>query len=139
MVIKKFYIKSFLFWFVLLITALINATARELTYKPLLTPYIGIWAHQISALTGILLFFIVIYIFLTKTKYKYSQKDLLIIGIMWLIMTVLFKCFMNSYIRHLSVEQVLQTYYFWKGDLWAFVLLSLIVIPQIIYKLNRSV
>jgi hypothetical protein len=66
--ITNFYKNSIKFWFVLLILALINATIRETTYKPLLTPYIGIWAHQISSLSGIILFFIAIYFFLKKTK-----------------------------------------------------------------------
>lgn len=133
---KKFYIKSFLFWFLLLIVALLNATVRELTYKPLLTPIIGNLAHQLSAITAILAFFLVIFLFLKSVNYKYSRTDLLYTGLMWVLLTVLFECFMNFYIRHLSVIEVLQSYYFWKGELWVFVLLSLIISPQICLKIN---
>lgn len=132
---QKFYQSSLKFWFVLLIVALINAIIRETTYKPLLTPYIGMWAHQISSLTGIILFFLAIYFFLKKTKYNYSQKDLFKVGLSWILMTILFECFMNIYIRHLTFHQVLQTYYFWKGDTWFFVLLSLLISPFIAHRI----
>ena len=54
--IKSFYQYALLFWFVLLALAFVNAAIRETTYKPLLEPYIGYWAHQISSLTEIIFF-----------------------------------------------------------------------------------
>lgn len=136
--VTNFYKNSLKFWFILLILALINATIRETTYKPLLTPYIGIWAHQISSLTGIILFFIAIYYFLKKTKDNYQKSDLLKVGLSWILMTILFECFMNICIRHLTFQQVLQTYYFWKGDTWFFVLLSLVISPLIVQKILKK-
>ena len=135
---KNFYQSSLKFWFVLLALALINATIRETTYKPLLTPYIGAWAHQISSLTGIILFFLAIYFFLKKTKQKYTQKDLINVGIIWIFMTIIFESFMNIFIRHLSFQQVLQTYYFWTGDTWFFVLLSLLISPLIVNRILKK-
>lgn len=135
---KIFYKKAILFWFTLLIMAFINAIIRETTYKPLLTPLIGIWAHQISSLTGIILFFIVIYFFLKKNFTFYTRKDLIGVGLLWITMTVTFECFMNLFVRKLTFQQVLETYYFWKGDTWIFVLLSLLVSPLIIYKRLKS-
>lgn len=135
---KKFYVKSILFWFVLLVLALINAIIRETTYKPLLTPYIGMWAHQISSVTGILLFFGGIYGFLKKVKEPYKQKDLVVVGFLWIGMTILFETGMNIYLRHLRFEEVLQTYYVWKGDTWLLVLLSLVVSPLIINRILKK-
>lgn len=132
---KRFYTKVILFWFVLLILALANATIRETTYKPLLAPIIGIWAHQISSLTGIILFFLAIYFFIKNLKVKHSTKDLLFAGILWIVMTVVFESGMNYFIRHLTLQQVIETYYFWKGDTWVFVLLSLVVSPLVASKL----
>ena len=132
---KNFYKKSILFWFILLIIAFANAIIRETTYKPLLTPYIGFWAHQISSLTGILAFYFAIYFFLKTTKEKYTMGDLVKVGIIWVAMTILFESFMNIYVRKLTFDQVLATYYFWNGDTWIFVLLSLITSPLIAHKL----
>jgi len=129
-----FYLKAIKFWFVLLLVAFVNAIIRETTYKPLLTPYIGNWAHQISSLTGILGFYFVIYLFLKTVKEKYSPKDLVKVGIMWVIMTIFFESFMNINVRKLSFEQVVETYYFWQGETWIFVLLSLVVSPLLADK-----
>jgi len=134
---KKFYKKSILFWFVLSILAFINAIIREITYKPLLTPYIGMWAHQISSVTGILLLFGAIYLFLKQTKESYTTKDLIKVGWSWILMTIIFECFMNFYIRKLSVQQVIETYYFWRGETWIFVLQSLIISPLIVQKILK--
>lgn len=135
---KSIYRQAVLFWFILLIIALINALIRETTYKPLLTPYIGTWAHQVSSLTGIIFFFIAIYFFLKPQKLKFSRLQLLKVGLIWLIMTIVFESFMGIYIRGLTWPQIAQTYYFWQGDTWVFVLLSLIISPQIIYCLLRQ-
>ncbi len=135
--IKKFYVQSFLFWFLLLVIAMINAIIRDLTYKPLLEPYIGMWAHQISSLTLIILFFIAIYLFLKYTKEEYTRKDIIIIGLLWIILTLIFESLMNLY-RQLTILQIIETYYFWRGETWIFVLLSLIIIPVIYYYLLKK-
>jgi hypothetical protein len=131
---SSFWKKAIGFWFVLLLIALVNATIRETTYKPWLTPYIGMWAHQISSVIGIAAFYGAIYYFLKKSKDKYSRRDLIGVGAMWMTMTILFECFMNFYFRKLSISEVIQTYYFWRGELWIIVLLSLIVSPQIVWR-----
>ncbi len=136
---KKIYIKSFFFWFVLLVLTLINATIREAGYKPILEPYIGLWAHQISSLTGILLFFIAIYFFLKRNN-NYNKKDLIFMGIIWFVMTIAFETLMNVFMRNLNFKQVLQTYYFWQGEIWVFVLLSLLILPFVVDKiLNKKI
>ncbi len=135
---NKFYFKSFLFWFVLLVTAILNAGIREMTYKPLLTPFIGNWAHQISSLTGIFLFFGVIYLFLKNTKENYNKKSLAVIGVVWFVMTFIFEILMNVFLRKLNFDQVLQTYYFWQGETWIFVLLSILVLPMVIGKILKK-
>lgn len=135
---RKIYVKAILFWFVLLIIALINATLRELTYKPLLEPYIGIWAHQISSVTAILFFFIAIFFFIRNFKEKFSKKELIIIGSIWVLLTVLFETLMNFFLRKISLIQTLQTYYFWNGETWIFVLISLIVSPLIVRKILKN-
>jgi len=132
---RKIYFKAILFWFVLLIIALINATIRELTYKPLLEPYIGIWAHQISSVTGILFFFIAIFFFIRNSKEKFSKKELVFIGLIWIFLTVLFETLMNFFWRKISLIQTLQTYYFWNGETWIFVLISLVISPLIVRRI----
>lgn len=128
---KSFYKKSLSFWFVLLILAFVNATIQETTYKPLLTPYIGVWAHQISSVTGILFFYGAIYFYLNRLCVPYTRSDIMRVGFLWSIITFIFESIMNAVVRKLPVEQVIATYYFWRGDTWIFVFLSLVVSPVI--------
>jgi len=135
---RKIYFKAILFWFVLLIIALINATIRELTYKPLLEPYIGIWAHQISSITAILFFFIAIFFFIRNSKENFSKKQLIIMSSIWILLTILFETLMNFFWRKISLIQTLQTYYFWNGEAWIFVLISLVVSPLIVRRILKK-
>ncbi|MEF3692534.1 MAG: hypothetical protein V3574_05780 [Candidatus Moraniibacteriota bacterium] len=132
---KSINLKIIAFWFALLGLALINATIRETTYKPLLEPHIGFWAHQLSSLTGMGLFFGAIYFFIKKSRYKYSKRELLVMGSVWTAMTIAFEIFMNIFIRHLSLAEVLATYYFWRGETWIFVLLSILWAPLLVGRI----
>jgi hypothetical protein len=131
---KRFLIQVILLWFVLLVTALVNAFLREMTYKPLLEPVIGVWAHQISSVMGIALFYVVIYWFLKRQWGSYRRHDVVIVGIMWMVMTIGFETWMNVAIRQLSFTEVVATYALWRGELWPLVLFSLVVSPLIIYR-----
>ncbi len=137
--VKKFYLKTTLFWGVLLVIAILNAVIREATYKPFLEPYIGMWAHQISSFTAIAAFFVAIYVFVKKLEPVPSERNLIIASFIWVAMTVIFETSMNILIRKLTLEQTLQTYYFWRGETWILVLLSLILSPLIALKvINKS-
>ncbi len=127
-----------LFWFCLLILALLNATIREVGYKPLLEPYIGLWAHQLSSLSGIILFFAAIYLFLRRQQRSYTVQELWMMGLVWTGMTLVFELLMNIGLRHLTWSEVARTYYFWQGETWIFVLLSLLVSPIVAYRLQNK-
>lgn len=135
---RKFYFKAVGFWLVLSVLAIINAVIRETTYKPWLTPYIGMWAHQISSATGILLLFGAINWFLGRVRGEYDRDDLVKTGMLWIILTIGFETVMNKYYRGLTFSEVLETYYFWRGDTWIFVLVSLVASPLIADKLLKQ-
>lgn len=135
---SNFYKKSISFWFILLVLALVNATLRETTYKPFFTPHIGTWAHQISSVTGILFFYAAIYVFLKKMKDSYTKKDLIKAGLLWIFMTTCFESLMNIFLRGLNLQQTLETYYFWKGETWVFVLLSLLISPLVADRILKK-
>lgn len=80
-----------------------------------------------------------IYFFLARAG-AYSQKDLFKAGGMWFGMTLAFESAMNIFMRKLTFQEVLETYYFWNGETWIFVLLFLLIAPVVIdrYVLHRS-
>lgn len=135
---KSFYLKSVMFWFVLLAVAITNAILRESFYKPLLLPYLGFWAHQVSAVVGIIAFYFAIYFFLKHQSPLPHRKHLLTIGLIWIFFTLIFESFMNIYLRKLTIQEVLATYYFWNGELWVFVLISLVIIPLVVSRQLRK-
>jgi len=130
-----FFLYSFLFWFVLLALAILNAGIRENTYKRILQPVIGKWAHQISALTAITMFFLAMFVFFSRLSVDYSRSGMWAVGLMWMCMTFVFECVFGRLVRKSSWREILETYYFWKGELWIFVLLSVAVMPRIIYSM----
>lgn len=135
---KKIHLHSLWFWFVLLVIAILNAVLRESTYKPQLEPHIGNWAHQISSLTGIIFFFIAIYLFFKYIKSNYDTLDTWLIGIMWVALTVIFEFSFGYYFRKSTWEEMIAQYYFWKGDTWIFVLIAVLVFPRLCYKLIKG-
>lgn len=131
----KFYLKAALFWFVLLAIALINAIIRDVTYIPVVEPYIGSWAHQIGAILVSLVIFVTIFLFIRYEKVKHPISDLLSISLMWIMFTVIFETFLGVVIQQMSIQEVLNAYYFWNGELWIVVLITMLLSPIIADKI----
>jgi hypothetical protein len=131
----NFYLKAALFWFVLLAIALINAIIRDMTYIPIIEPYIGTWAHQVGAILVSLVIFAAILLFLRNEKVKHPMGDLISIGLIWVTFTVIFETFLGVVIQQMSIQEVLRAYYFWNGELWIIVLITMILSPIIADKI----
>lgn len=54
------------------------------------------------------------------------------IGLVWVVLTVVFETGMSLYLRGLSMSDVLQAYYFWRGETWIWVLVALFIMPLLI-------
>ncbi len=68
----------------------------------------------------------------------YTKRNLLKIGIMWIVMTIIFEFAFGYYVRGSSWSEMLGAYYFWQGELWIFVLISVVIIPQICFKMLKN-
>ncbi len=134
----NFYLKAALFWFVLLAIALINAIVRDVTYIPVIEPYIGTWAHQTGAILVSLVIFVAIFLFVRNEKVRHPMGDLVSIGLIWVIFTVIFETFLGVVIQHMSIQEVLSAYYFWNGELWIVVLITMMFSPIIADKILIS-
>jgi hypothetical protein len=127
--VKK-YLYPLLFWFGLVIIAILNGTIRVVFFLP---SFGDLVAHQISCFTGISLFFIAMYAFFKFTKITYTKKELLAIGVAWLLMTILFEFIFGHYIMGNSWEKLLADYNIFQGRLWVLVLLATAAGPSIVY------
>lgn len=119
-------------WLIMAVLAIINGILRERIYGPMLNN--EILSHQISSFIAIFLFLAVIYLFLRFTSGTYSGTELVILGVMWLAMTVVFEFGFGHYIAGHSWERLLADYNILKGRLWSFVLLSALMGPYLIGK-----
>src|SRR5690606_5162642 len=81
-------------WIGLVILGIINGTIRVKVYGPFMSE---LTAHQVSTLTGIFLFACYIWLFTGIIKIESSRKACMV-GVMWLLMTVVFEFLFGHYI-----------------------------------------
>jgi hypothetical protein len=124
-----------LFWFVLMIVAIINGILRQAIYTDLLGE---LSAHQVSTVTGILLVFLAVWL-INKIWRIESHRQAIFIGLIWFVMTILFEFGFGHYVMNHPWERLVHDYNIIAGRIWLLFLLSIIFIPSIVYRLsNRS-
>ncbi len=126
--------KHILSWFGLLVIAVINGALREATYKPLVG---DLAAHQLSTLSGIILFGIFIW-YINKRWQLESAKQAWAVGLIWLAMTICFEFLFFHYIGGKPWEVLLHDYNIFEGRIWVLVLMWVAVAPRIIWSWGKS-
>ncbi len=125
--------KHILLWFSFPFVAIFNATLRELIYKK---PLGDLAAHQISTATGIFIFAIVFYFIFKKWKIE-STKHAILVGGIWLGLTILFEFGFGHYIMGNPWEKLLHDYNLAEGRVWSLFLVWITIAPYIFYKLLK--
>ena len=118
-----------LFWFILMIIAILNGMFRVMTYGKFMPE---IRAHQLSTLTGIVIVGFVVW----KINQYYpinAGSEALKIGFIWLLMTILFEFGFGHFVMKRSWKVLLHDYRIDKGRLWVFFLIWIVVVPVFIY------
>jgi hypothetical protein len=118
-------------WIPMVFIGVINGILREVTYGKYLNE---LRAHQVSTATGVLL--LGLYIFLVARLWGFeSPTQALIIGCIWLALTVGFEFIFGHYIAGHSWSKLLADYNIFAGRLWSIVLLWVAVAPVLFYRL----
>jgi len=91
----------------------------NLVYEP---TWGGLVAHQIGMSTRIVYVFIFAYFLLRNVK-RYDIKDLVHVGILWLVLTLIFE-WVGSFVIGRPVEEILIGWNIWVGYMWPYVLLT---------------
>jgi hypothetical protein len=117
-------------WFVLLAVAMLNGALRESTYGKYVSE---LSAHQISCVTGILLFAVVIRQYVRRWP-PASAREAWRIGLFWMALTVAFEFLFFHYIGGHSWEVLLANYDMSAGRLWPLILLWVAVAPYFFYR-----
>ena len=127
---KVFIIKALFVWLLFIPIAFINGFIREILIKPMAGE---LFAHQISCLLASLAFFILAYLMLNQIIEAVEDKVLWIVAGVWLFLTILFE-FGLGRLNDTSWERLLIDYAIFKGRLWIFVLLTIMLTPVLIKR-----
>jgi hypothetical protein len=119
-------------WMVMPFIGIVNAVIRESTYKKYVSELL---AHQISTVTGILLFGFYIWILSLRWKIQ-SASQAVIIGIIWLVFTIGFEFLFGHYVMKNPWSRLFHDYNILEGRIWILVLVWITIAPLIFYKLH---
>ncbi|MDF1497110.1 MAG: hypothetical protein P1P90_03540 [Patescibacteria group bacterium] len=131
MSIITFYLLSLLAWLSLVFLAIINGSIRNYIYEPIVG---NLAAHQISSVFFILVIFLVSYLFLLFTKPNFPSYHLLIIGLIWLLLTLAFEFLFGHFVAGHSWAKLFADYNILKGRIWSLVIITTLIAPFIINK-----
>ncbi len=129
-IMKNFYFKVIGVWFLLAVLANINGLIRNFVYGPYLSE---LTAHQISAVLFIIILLIVSYLFFGKKEY--SNKELWLVGSLWLVLTIAFEFLFGHFVIGHSWGKLLADYNLLVGRLWSLVLLITFLAPWMTKKI----
>lgn len=128
----KFLIITFGTWFLFMILAIINAILREGLFTSFLPE---LRAHQLSTITLMILFFIGTYLILRYSEIRLSDQQAIIMGCIWIIMTILFEFVSGHYLFGNSWNKLIADYNIFKGRIWIFIPITTLISPYLANKL----
>jgi hypothetical protein len=127
------YLKSLGIWFILAVSAIVVATFRV----GVLLPKFGEQtAHQFGTILYLIVQFIIIYFFIRKLKIK-EVKTLLLIGIFWVVITIIFEFVFGHYVMGHPWQKLFADYNLLNGRLWVLVLINNLAAPLISGKIIK--
>ena len=122
-------------WVPMLVIAVANGALRQAAFAKVMPE---LRAHQLSTLTGSVLIGVFIW-FVIRTWPPSSNLQALLIGLVWLFLTVAFEFFMGLVLAHRSLSQVLHDYNLLAGRVWVLFLIWLAVAPWAFFRLRNAV
>jgi hypothetical protein len=125
--------KYVLLWIPMVFIAIANGLVRQAWYGRHLSE---LRAHQISSLTGLILFGL--YIWLSLRWFRpATAAQALVIGFLWLGLTVAFEFLFGHYVAGHSWSQLLRDYNIRAGRLWVMIPLWVTLAPYLFYRWQR--
>jgi hypothetical protein len=121
-------------WVVFLNLAIFNGGVRDFLIKPVLGEF---RSQQVSVATAIGLFAIVTWLVHRGWPIE-SAKMAILIGVMWMSLTVIFEVGMILWIAEKPLSAVREQYDIASGNLWVFVPLALLVLPSLVRAIQRA-
>lgn len=126
-------IKYLIAWFPMIVIGILNGVLRKACYENALGE---LRAHQLSTLSGAILFGL--YIWLVGRHWQLeSGQQAILVGVMWLVMTVSFEFLFGYFVAGHSWHRLLQDYNILEGRLWTLILIWITIAPYCFYRLQK--
>jgi hypothetical protein len=122
-------------WLLLLVIAIAGASLRETLLRPRLGDQ---WAHVVGTLLVVLVFAGVIWATVGWVSPTLERAQLLTVGVVWLVATVVFEFAFGHYVMGHSWSRLLADYNLLAGRVWVLVLLTLLCMPAIAGEFQRA-
>ena len=132
-VVFKMIIKYLIAWFPMIIIGILNGVLRKACYENALGE---LRAHQLSTFSGAILFGIYIWLISRYLPFE-SGSQALLVGVMWLIMTIGFEFLFGHFVVGHSWETLFQDYNILKGRLWGLILVWITIAPYCFFRLQN--
>jgi hypothetical protein len=127
-------IRYVLAWVPMLVIAVANGALREATFAKVMPE---LRAHQLSTLIGAVLMGLFIW-FVVRTWPPGSGPEAILIGLVWLLLTVAFEFFMGLVLAHRPLSQVLHDYNLLAGRVWVLFLIWLALAPWVFFRVRAA-
>ena len=125
-------LKALILWVAILVLAILNGTMREKALIPALGTFAGLIASGI-----VLSACIALVAFLAAPWYgPLRPSQYWLIGLLWLLLTLLFEFSFGRFIQHKDWAQLLQAYTLKGGNLWPVVLAFTLLAPWLAARLR---
>jgi hypothetical protein len=125
-------LRGIVVWLIFIAAESLNGTIRTLWLVPALGDF---WAHQISFMIGSLLVLAIATLFIRWLQAS-SILQLIGVGILWLLLTVVFEIVLGRFIFAYSWERIAADYNLLKGGLMPIGLVLLALSPVIAAKIR---
>ncbi len=119
---------ALLTWAIVALCAIANGTFRAFVLQPVFGETV---ARMISCFMLITILLLISHYSLNRTKLRFSDQELLVIGTMWLALTLLFEFGWGHFVIGRSWDELLVDYDILKGRLWVLVLVFTLLAPLI--------
>ncbi|MDY6896123.1 MAG: hypothetical protein SVO01_12035 [Thermotogota bacterium] len=128
---SKFILITLGTWFLFMLLAIINAGIREGIYTSFLDE---LRAHQLSTITLMIIFLIGAYLVLRFSQLHLSDQQALIMGSIWMIMTLCFEFIAGHFLFGNSWEKLFADYNILKGRIWILIPITTFLSPYLVNK-----
>jgi len=119
-------------WIIMPVIGIINGVIRQLGYGKLVGELL---AHQVSTVTGIILFGI--YVWLLSLKWRIdSAGQAIVIGFIWLGLTIVFEFIFGHYVMKHPWSRLFHDYNILEGRMWLLILIWITIAPYVFFKLR---